>query len=485
MSAKKEKLHFESVQELLGAPEVKEGTTQVRLDQIYPFENHPFKVLDDEKMDDLVKSIKENGVLVPVLIRPDDEGNYEMISGHRRLHAAQKAGLAVIPAIIKEMTNDEATIAMVDANIQREEILPSERAFSLKMKMDAMRRQGYRSDINDDETSTHNGRRLENEADKVDLIIIDYLQLIEYDGNYTDANRNEELSAECRMLKNLAAKTNAAVLVISELNRTPEYRPDHRPMLSDLRGSGEIEEIADVVMLLYRQDYYHYQENDEVDKNVADLSIAKNNYGPLRSVYLMWNPEMLIFSESAYLGELLHRADMNPAYTFRTFMVNEKNMNAYSKAMEAAKGNPDYRQLYIAGGSGSGKTHLMQAIGEYIFQKNTSVRIKYMTARMLREAITYGDMNQDIGMVQYIRDGIEENDVILIDDIEGLSGDNRMQEEAIEILDAMVMCNKQIIIAGSLIPSHVHDISERFRMRLKRMSLCTLGDMDDYTDISE
>ena len=113
-----------------------------------------------------------------------------------------------------------------------------------------------------------------------------------------------------------------------------------------------------------------------VDKNVADLSIAKNNYGPLRSVYLMWNPEMLIFSESAYLGELLHRADMNPAYTFRTFMVNEKNMNAYSKAMEAAKGNPDYRQLYIAGGSGSGKTHLMQAIGEYIFQKNTSVRIK-------------------------------------------------------------------------------------------------------------
>ena len=156
MSAKKEKLHFESVQELLGAPEVKEGTTQVRLDQIYPFENHPFKVLDDEKMDDLVKSIKENGVLVPVLIRPDDEGNYEMISGHRRLHAAQKAGLAVIPAIIKEMTNDEATIAMVDANIQREEILPSERAFSLKMKMDAIKRQGQRTDL----TSGHDAQKL-------------------------------------------------------------------------------------------------------------------------------------------------------------------------------------------------------------------------------------------------------------------------------------------------------------------------------------
>ena len=83
----------------------------------------------------LVKSIKDNGVIVPVLVRPDDEGTYEMISGHRRMHAAKLAGLTTIPAIIKPMTNDEATIAMVDANMQREEILPSERAFSLKMKM--------------------------------------------------------------------------------------------------------------------------------------------------------------------------------------------------------------------------------------------------------------------------------------------------------------------------------------------------------------
>ena len=107
-------------------------------------------------MDDLVESIKNNGVLTPVLVRPDDEGNYEMISGHRRLHAAKRAGLTVIPAIIKPMTNDEATIAMVDANCQREEILPSERAYSLKMKMDAMRRQGMRSDL----TSDHNGPKL-------------------------------------------------------------------------------------------------------------------------------------------------------------------------------------------------------------------------------------------------------------------------------------------------------------------------------------
>ena len=106
-----------------------------------------------------MESIKCNGVLVPVLVRPDDEGSYEMISGHRRMHAAKLAGLVTIPAIIKPMTNDEATIAMVDANLQREEILPSERAFSLKMKMDAMRRQGTRTDL----TSDHNGPKLASE----------------------------------------------------------------------------------------------------------------------------------------------------------------------------------------------------------------------------------------------------------------------------------------------------------------------------------
>lgn len=159
MVAKREKVHFESVEELLGAPIDKDTTSEIRIDKIFPFENHPFKVLDDDRMHELVESIKCNGVLVPVLVRPDDEGSYEMISGHRRMHAAKLAGLVTIPAIIKPMTNDEATIAMVDANLQREEILPSERAFSLKMKMDAMRRQGTRTDL----TSDHNGPKLASE----------------------------------------------------------------------------------------------------------------------------------------------------------------------------------------------------------------------------------------------------------------------------------------------------------------------------------
>ena len=91
MAVKREKVHFETVEELLGAPIEKDATTEVCIDQIFPFENHPFKVLDDDKMEDLVQSIKDNGVLTPVLLRPDDEGTYEMISGHRRMHAAKLA----------------------------------------------------------------------------------------------------------------------------------------------------------------------------------------------------------------------------------------------------------------------------------------------------------------------------------------------------------------------------------------------------------
>ena len=141
-----QKIKLTSIDELLCVPET-EGTIDIDIRAIYPFENHPFKVVDDEKMDELVESIKANGVLTPVLVRPDDEGTYEMISGHRRLHAAKRAGLLRIPAIVKEMTNDDAVIAMVDANVQREEILASERAFSLKMKLDAIKRQGKRNDL--------------------------------------------------------------------------------------------------------------------------------------------------------------------------------------------------------------------------------------------------------------------------------------------------------------------------------------------------
>ena len=149
------KIKLQSVDQLLGVPEIS-GTQEIDILRIHAFPNHPFKVLDDERMDMLVDSIRENGVLNPVIVRPDQTGDYEMISGHRRLHAAGIVGLQKIPAIVKEMSDDEAIINMVDANIQREEILPSERAFSFKMKMDAMSRQGRRNDL----TSGHNVPKL-------------------------------------------------------------------------------------------------------------------------------------------------------------------------------------------------------------------------------------------------------------------------------------------------------------------------------------
>lgn len=139
-----EKIKMLSVDELLGVPSG-DPVTEILVEEIYPFENHPFKVVDDEKMEELVESIRHNGILTPVIVRPDDEGGYEMISGHRRLFAAKKLGLLMIPATIKEMTDDDAVIAMVDSNIQREEILPSEKAFAYRMRYEAMRHQGMKN----------------------------------------------------------------------------------------------------------------------------------------------------------------------------------------------------------------------------------------------------------------------------------------------------------------------------------------------------
>ena len=125
----------------------KEQRTEMPLSDLHPFEGHPFKVLDDELMAQTVESIKQIGVVSPLIVRPDPEGGYEILSGHRRLHAAQLAGLETVPVIVKEMDDDAAIIFMVDSNLQRENILPSERAFSYKMKLEAMKHQGERGDV--------------------------------------------------------------------------------------------------------------------------------------------------------------------------------------------------------------------------------------------------------------------------------------------------------------------------------------------------
>lgn len=127
--------------------EQREQVQQIPIGELFPFKNHPFKVLDDDSMSDTVESVKQYGVLSPLIARPRPKGGYEIISGHRRQYAAELAGLETLPVIVRQMDDDAAIILMVDSNLQREHILPSERAFAYKMKLDAMKNQGTRSDL--------------------------------------------------------------------------------------------------------------------------------------------------------------------------------------------------------------------------------------------------------------------------------------------------------------------------------------------------
>ena len=135
----------------------REQVQQIPIGELFPFKNHPFKVLDDESMQRTVESVEQYGVLSPLIARPRPEGGYEIISGHRRQHAAQLAGLDALPVIVRQMDDDAAVLLMVDSNLQRENILPSERAFTYKMKLEALKNQGARSDL----TSSQVGMKLQ------------------------------------------------------------------------------------------------------------------------------------------------------------------------------------------------------------------------------------------------------------------------------------------------------------------------------------
>lgn len=134
--------------------EQQEQVRQIPIDDLHPFTNHPFKVLDDEAMTQTVESIKLLGVTNPLIVRPRPEGGYEIISGHRRQHAAQLAGLDTLPVIVRQMDDDAAVLLMVDSNLQRESILPSEKAFAYKMKLEALKNQGARSDLTSSQVGT-------------------------------------------------------------------------------------------------------------------------------------------------------------------------------------------------------------------------------------------------------------------------------------------------------------------------------------------
>lgn len=149
MKSAAKNIQLASYDDLFKTDEERQADAQERiqnlpLDKLEPFPNHPFKVIDDDKMLETVESIKERGVLAPILVRPKNDGNFEIVSGHRRHHASQLAGLTEIPAFVREMDDDTAILLMVDSNLQREELLPSEKAFAYKMKLDAMKRQAGR-----------------------------------------------------------------------------------------------------------------------------------------------------------------------------------------------------------------------------------------------------------------------------------------------------------------------------------------------------
>lgn len=163
MKSSARNIELKSVDDLFATEEIREDAQRekvqnISLGELHPFKNHPFKVKDDAAMQDTVDSVREYGVLVPAIARPDPSGGYELIAGHRRHHASELAGKETMPVIIRDLDDDAATIIMVDSNLQREELLPSERAFAYKMKLEAMKHQGERLDL----TSAQVGRKLEN-----------------------------------------------------------------------------------------------------------------------------------------------------------------------------------------------------------------------------------------------------------------------------------------------------------------------------------
>ena len=163
MKSSARNIELKSVDDLFATEESRadaqrEKVQEIPLGELHPFRNHPFKVKDDAAMQDTVDSVREYGVLVPAIARPDPDGGYELIAGHRRHHASELAGKETMPVIVRDLDDDTATIIMVDSNLQREELLPSERAFAYKMKLEAMKHQGERLDL----TSAQVGRKLEN-----------------------------------------------------------------------------------------------------------------------------------------------------------------------------------------------------------------------------------------------------------------------------------------------------------------------------------
>lgn len=237
---------LQSLDALFGTTsEEQAGIQQIALDNLHPFSNHPFKVLDDDKMAELSESVKMHGVLVPGIVRIKDTGGYEIIAGHRRKRACEIAGLKTMPVIIKDLTDDESTVIMVDSNIQREELLISEKAFAYKMKYDALKRQGKRSDL----TSCQVGKKLaaeevsQNTGDS-SRQILRYIHLTEL------IEELLELADEKKLPFNTAVEVS--YLRSEEQQILLQYMSNHN-MVPSIKQAKELKQISKERLLTYSE----------------------------------------------------------------------------------------------------------------------------------------------------------------------------------------------------------------------------------------
>lgn len=251
-------ISLQSLDELFGtSEEIAAGISEVSLGSLYSFPNHPFQVKDDKKMEDLSESIKQYGVLVPGIVRLRESGGYELVAGHRRKRACELAGLEKMPVIIKDVTDDEATVIMVDSNIQREELLISEKAFAYKMKYEALKRQGKRSDL----TSCQGGKKLAAEEVSQDTgdssrQILRYIHLTELIIELLD------LADEKKLPFNTAVEIS--YLKSEEQQILLQYMSNHN-MVPSMKQAKELKQISKERMLTY----------SEIDKICMNESIEK------------------------------------------------------------------------------------------------------------------------------------------------------------------------------------------------------------------
>lgn len=221
---------------------MKNTKTNISMKQLYPFEGHPYKVQDNEEMESLTESIRQNGILSPLLVRPMDgqPDHYEVISGHRRLYAAKKAGLETVPALIYAIDREAAAILLVDSNLHREHILPSEKAFAYKLKLDAMSRQGYRSDLTSDQV----GRKLETaeiiaqQSDDSKSQVRRYIRLTHLIPEFLDKMDEGKMALSVGVeLSYLDKATQREILEQCEMNDcTPSYSQAFRLHKADREG---------------------------------------------------------------------------------------------------------------------------------------------------------------------------------------------------------------------------------------------------------